>query len=148
MIVARRVPLSDLPSGTLLAKSNSMIRPLSYQLLVFWLSLALVIGFIKSVPAAILSPNEKIHLSYQGRSYEILKVPGLNSIRVLTPQQMGPYRDELILKVKRGNHSISHVHLRLSSTTPEQMIYTGILPSRVQWQGNLTFELTQTKYRR
>ena len=102
----------------------------------------LVFGFIKTAPAAIPVQDRKTEIEFQGRSYEILKAPDLNLVKVTTDLQIGPIRDELVLKIKRGNLPSNHVHLRLSSTTPDKMIYTGILPARILWHGNLTFELS------
>jgi hypothetical protein len=125
-----------------------MTFSLPSKIAIFWFIIMIIFGFIKTAPAAIPVQDRKTEIEFQGRSYQILKAPDLNLVKVTTDLKLGPVRDELILKVKRGNLPPNHIHLRLSSTTPEKMIYTGILPSRILWQGNLTFELSTGKSRR
>jgi hypothetical protein len=125
-----------------------MTFSLPSKIAIFWFTIMIIFGFIKTAPAAIPVQERKTKIEFQGRSYEILKAPDLNLVRVTTDLQIGPVMDELVLKIKRGNLASNHVHLRLSSTTPEKMIYTGIIPARILWQGNLTFELSTGKSRR
>ena len=127
-----------------------MTFSLHSKIALFWFAIVIIFGFIKTAPAAIPVNlrDKKTEIEFQGKTYAILKAPDLNLVRVTTDLQLGPVRDELILRVKRGNQPPNHIHLRLSSTTPEKMIYTGILPARILWQGNLTFELSTGKTRR
>ncbi|MBU6153863.1 MAG: hypothetical protein KGP28_06135 [Bdellovibrionales bacterium] len=119
-----------------------MMGSLSARIILFWINILLVFGWIKSAPAAIPEMPGIIKFEHEGRSYEILKDPGMNLLKVTTNHTPGPVRDELVLKIK-GNHlPLRHIHLRLSSTTPESMVYTGILPSGILLQGNLSFAIS------
>jgi hypothetical protein len=125
-----------------------MTFSLPSKIAIFWFTIMVIFGFIKTAPAAIPVQDRKKEIEFQGRSYEILRAPDLNLVRVTTDLQIGPVLDELVLKIKRGNLPPNHIHLHLSSTTPDKMIYTGIIPARILWQGNLTFELSTGKSRR
>jgi hypothetical protein len=123
---------------------NSSILP---KIAFFWLTLFCVFGLFRSAPAALPALPAPAKIELEGHSYQILKDPALNVVRVQTDSFAGPVREELLLKIKRDHLPPWHVHLRLSSTTPQSMTYTGILPSKIQWQGSLTFELSPRRLR-
>ena len=130
--------------GTLLAELRVMIPSLHSKIVFFWVALFSIFGCLRSAPAALPALEKPYRVEFQGRSYEILKDPNLKLVKVTTGNSMGPIRDELILKIRREHLPPRHIHLRLSSTTPESMVYTGILPSRILWRGSLTFELAKS----
>ena len=114
---------------------------LPYRIGFFWFVILLVFGTLRPAPAAIPKPEHGVTAEFMGKSYLILKDPELNLIKVTTDRINGPVRNELVLKVRRDHLPPRHIHVRLSGTTPESMVYTGILPSRILWQGNLSIEI-------
>jgi|GEM_PF-4191878 len=106
-----------------------------------------LLGFL-FLTAAVPTGTSQIRLEYQGREYLLKQDPSWKQIQLITAHSMGPVQEELILKIQRKHLPPQHIHLRVSSTTPDSMIYTGILPARIQIQGGMTFELTKgSKYR-
>ena len=128
-------------TGIDLAQAPGMKNSLQYRIVFFWIVIFLVFGTLRSASAATPKPDRGIMAEFMGKSYVILKDPDLNLIKVTTDRNSGPFRNELILKIKRDHLPPRHIHVRLSGTTPESMVYTGILPSRIHWQGNLSIEI-------
>jgi hypothetical protein len=107
-----------------------MIYPIFSKIIFFWVFLLCVLGLIKSTEARPKEPpSPPVKIEFQGRTYEILQDSDLNLIKAKTPSTGGPIGQE-------------------SSTSPESMVYSGILPSRILGQGSLTFELSEGKLRR
>jgi len=119
-----------------------MIDSLGSRIAIFWLFLLIIFGFIRSAPAAIPPLHGGTLIEFQGKPYEVVSDPELHLVKVYTPNQVGPVPNELVLTIKRKSLPSRHVHLRLSSTTSETMIYTGMIPSRILLRGSLGFELT------
>ncbi len=139
---------SPAPAGIDLAWNRGMENSLHYRIGIFWIVIFLIFATLRSAHAATPPPEPGFRVEFMGKSYEIWKEPSLNVIKVTTDRINGPIRDELILKIKREHLPPRHIHVRLSGTTPESMIYTGILPSRVLWQGNLSIEIGTPAIRR
>ena len=112
---------------------------------VFWLINLLVLGFLRTSLASIPASHGGTLVEYQGTDYEIVNEEATHQIRVYTPAVVGPSRTKLMLTLKRKNFPTEHIHLQLTSVTPESLVYTGIVPARVLISGGIRFEIAPFK---
>ncbi len=118
------------------------------RILSFWLILAPASLLVRLSFAAPPTPNHGgIILQKSGSTYELVHAPESRSVQVYAETEMGKKGNQLVIYIRTREDRRIPIRLNLRSTTPESVIYSGIIPSRIQVTGGMQFEIGKIKSR-
>ena len=98
--------------------------------------------------AAIPEAQSPYTVEKEGHQYQIVPDVSLHTIRVYSDDLTPVPGRSLTVRVKKQNGVWEKIHLTLSETTPDRMVYKGLIPSRVQIAGAVKFDIDFTKHRK
>ena len=88
------------------------------------------------------SPSKIAATNKDELRYRLLQSQDSERIRISIQGIPAPSPNHLILKIKRKNEILGRMNVHLTEYSPENSVYTGILPANILITGGITFELT------
>ena len=114
--------------------------------------LTLIFGLQACIPlpatANLPTPETSFLVQKGEHKYNVIPDPNLKVIRVYTALTETEPASELWLRIKKSDGVWDRIHITLNQTTPEQLVYSGIVPSRIQLNGAIQFDIDFMKNKR
>jgi hypothetical protein len=114
---------------------------LTKRLLLFWVVLLTLFGFLRWALAAIPGIHGGKVIVEKGRQYEIVANPGLHQIKVYAAPIVGPPSSTLTVYLRSRGRPRNPLKLVLSEVSRDSWTYSGLVPAGILISGGVRVEV-------